>query len=195
MPAIEPFDPNSVDPNKALEAIKPAGWYSMDITKTEVVRAKDNQQHAMLKVHLTIDASRHPEHRGRVVIENLNLWNSNETAVRIARGDLSAICRACGYMQVVENTDVLHGRRLAVKLGIRPATEKYSEQNDVKGYDSIESRFSGGPVNAADSVQRINPNPAAAPQPLTPPQPQTDAQPAPQAAPPQTPSAQPPWQQ
>jgi len=81
----------------------------------------------------------------------LNLDNPNATAVKIARGELSAICRAVGVMQPKDSVE-LHDLPLVilVKCKKRPDTDEL--QNEIKGYEQKE-------VLQGKSVQATNGTP------------------------------------
>ena len=187
----QPYDPNSHEPNKPLDPL-PAGWYAMQIIQSEVKKTKDGRGQYLELTHEIMEAT-HPDFKGRRAWDRLNLWNDSQKAVDIAHGSLAAICRAIGQLEAWDETSVLHGRPLAVKLKLRPADAQFDTSNDVSGYDSVASRFAvGAPVSA--STMAAPPPAAAAPPPAA-------AAPAPvghQAAPPPQgqpgEAATPPWQ-
>ena len=94
MPSLNNFDANQVDPSVAFNPI-PAGRYTAAITESEL---KPTKSLAGKYLQLTLQIL-DGEHKGRLVWARLNLENSNATTVKIARAELSAICRAAGVMQ------------------------------------------------------------------------------------------------
>jgi len=78
------------------------------------------------------------EYSGRKVFERLNIINDNETAQRIGKQKLSAICLILGITKKIDNTEELHDKPMVVVLGIKPASDKYGESNEIKGYKRID---------------------------------------------------------
>lgn len=157
----EPFNSDEIDPNAPMEVL-PAGWYAMRIVASSLEAAKSNPQNQYVKLTFEVDETRHPELRGRKVFSNLNLWNKNPTAVQIAQGDLSAICRAIGVPQF-QDTEELHGRPLAVKVTVRPPRGDWGEQNEVKGYEHVDKHFKAG-GKSSPKPQPAGPSPQQAAQ-------------------------------
>jgi len=79
-------------------------------------------------------------YKGRKLWARLNLDNPNPTAVEIARGELSAICRAVGVMQPGDSAK-LHGLPLSIKVVIRTRDDG-DVTNEIKGFEKREAAFS-----------------------------------------------------
>ena len=64
---------------------------------------------------------------------------------------LKSICRCCGmdFNEGKIDEQLLVGRRMSVKLKVRPATDKYSEKNEVFAY--LENITSTTPMQATNS--------------------------------------------
>lgn len=122
------FDANQVEPNAPMEAI-PADWYTVVITASEEKPTKAKTGSYLELVMEVIQG----EYKGRKLFERLNLNNPNKTAVDIAQGELSSICRAVGVMMPQDSSD-LHDRPLQVKVAVKPATEQYASSNEIKDY-------------------------------------------------------------
>lgn len=136
------FDARTVEPNKALDPIPP-DWYAVQIVKSEAKPTKDSTPAAPAGyLELTLEVVFGP-HKGRKLFDRLNLQNANAQTVEIAKGTLSAICRATNVIQLT-NTDQLHGKPLLAKVTVRPAQGQYQATNEVKGYKGMED----GPSNA-----------------------------------------------
>jgi hypothetical protein len=85
MANLNGFNANDVEPNSAFEPI-PAGKYLAAITASETKQNKaGNGSYLELTLSLLEGA-----YQGRQLWARLNLDNPNATAVKIARGDLSA---------------------------------------------------------------------------------------------------------
>ncbi len=81
------FDARQHTPQQGTAGGHPVGKFKFTITKTECVANKDNTG-GMLRVTFTSDKGS--------INNNYNLWNQNEVAVKIANGELSALCHAVG---------------------------------------------------------------------------------------------------
>lgn len=194
------FDASNVEPAGNFEPV-PAGWYTGRIVNSEMrPTQKGDGSYLNLEIELLDEG-----YAGRRVFDRLNLDNPNPTAVEIAYQQLSAICHATGVVQV-QQSEQLHNIPMAVKVTVRPATEQYDANNDVKGYKALEG---GGappqqPAPQQPPQQQPQPQPAPQQQPQQPaPQQPAPQQPAPQQQPqPQQPAPQqpqpgseaPPWQ-
>ena len=121
------FDANQVQPN-SFELL-PAGEYEAIIVASSMDMTKDGTG-KFLKLELQI---LNGEYQNKKLFDRLNLINPNDQAVQIARGTLSAICRAVGVMTPHESTE-LHNRPLRIKVGIREGKGEYNDQNVIKAY-------------------------------------------------------------
>ena len=135
------FDANEVQPTTDFEAI-PAGKYLAVITESEMKPTKSgNGSYLQFTFQIVSGAQ-----KGRILWSRLNLENANATAVKIARGELSAICRAVGVMQPKDSTE-LHDLPLVVTVKCRKREETGEIQNEIKGYGRKDS-LEGKPVQA-----------------------------------------------
>ncbi len=84
------FDATNVKPRQGFD-IHPAGMFDFQISNTYIKPTASNDG-GMFVVEFTTPAGR---------IENrYNLWNKSETAVKIAQGELSALCHATGVYRI-----------------------------------------------------------------------------------------------
>ena len=74
------------------------------------------------------------EYKGRKVWANLNLENPSQTAVKIARAELSSICRAVGVMTPSDSTD-LHNLPLVIRVKCKKRKDTGDLTNEVKGFE------------------------------------------------------------
>lgn len=213
LPGFNPDEHKPSDPDRAGGEPLPAGWYCMYILGTDMVEnsstSKDpNGTHLVVEFEITERA--HPDIKGRRAWARLTYTNKNQQAVDIGRADIAAICKAVGHTGPLADTEVLHGKNLAVKLKVRPAKGDFPATNDCAGFDQPAIRFKDGvpqPHHAAvpgGATAAPAPPAATAPTQVAPP-PATVAQPAAATAaqPPTgagpvadpTPSQTPPWQQ
>ena len=123
---MDGFDPNDHEPPNFDPF--PDGEYKCLIVTTEDRETKRGDGMYLSIEYEVLEG----QYRGRKIWENLNLINPSEKAVEIAKGQLSAICRAIG-IENLDDTDQLMNKVLVLKLGIK-VDEKYGDQNKIKGY-------------------------------------------------------------
>lgn len=111
----------------------PAGWYEAEITKSELKTTKDKQGKYIAITFKVLDG----EHTDRLIFTNLNIVNKSDIAVRIAQGDLKAICEGVGFEGELEDTEDLHNIPLAIKVSEKPETAQWPAKNEIKGYKSL----------------------------------------------------------
>jgi len=130
------FDASKVEPASTFEPV-PAGKYLAVIAESEMRATKAGNGHYL---ELTFEVCDGP-HKGRKLWARLNLDNPNPQAVQIARGELSAICRATGVMTPRDSCE-LHNIPLAVKVVCKKRDDG-EIANEIKGYERREAAFSG----------------------------------------------------
>ncbi len=128
MPALNGFNANEVDPNFAFEAI-PAGKYLAVIVDSEMKPTKNGGGQYLQFAFQIIDG----EYKGRMVWSRLNLDNPNATTVKIARAELSAICRAVGVLAPKDSVE-LHNIPLVITVGLKKRDDTGEMGNIIKGY-------------------------------------------------------------
>jgi hypothetical protein len=122
------FNANEVEPAATFDAI-PAGKYLAAITESEIKPTK-NGSGSYLQLTFTILEG---EYRNRVLWARLNLVNSNATAVKIARGELSAVCRAVGVLTPKDSVD-LHNIPLVITVKVKNREDTGELTNEIKGF-------------------------------------------------------------
>jgi len=145
MANLNGFDANEVEPNAPLEAI-PAGKYMAAITDSEMKATKTGNG-SYLQLTFTIVEG---EHKGRILWARLNLNNPNATAVKIARGELSAVCRAVGVMRPRDSVE-LHNIPLVITVKVKKRQDTGELTNEIKGYEpkaSAAGQPQQAPVNS-----------------------------------------------
>ncbi len=141
MANLNGFDANTVEPSSDFDAI-PAGKYAAVITDSEVKPNKAGTGSYLQFVFQVIDG----EYKNRILWARLNLNNPNATAVKIARAELSAICRAVGVLQPKDSCE-LHNLPLVITVKCKKRDEGGEIVNEIKGYAPKEAT-SGKPVQA-----------------------------------------------
>ncbi len=128
MASLNGFDANKVDPAQAFEPL-PAGEYLAAIVDSSMnANSKGNGEYLKLEFQV-LDG----KHKGRKLYANLNMKNPNEEAVRIARAELSALCRAVGVLTPGDSVE-LHNLPLVLKVGMEKRKDTGEMQNRIKAY-------------------------------------------------------------
>ena len=128
--AIINFNANEVEPSKAFDPI-PAGKYIAVITDSEMKETRAGTgRYLQLEFEITDG-----EYTGRKLWSRLNIENQNAEAVRMARADLSAICRAVNVLTPNDSAD-LHNLPLVIKVHCRKDKNTGEITNDIRGYES-----------------------------------------------------------
>ena len=139
------FNANEVEPTASFDPI-PAGKYLAAITESEMKATKTGNG-SYLQLTFTIVEG---EFKNRVLWARLNLNNPNATAVKIARSELSAICRAVGVMQPKDSVE-LHNIPLVITVKLKKREDTGELTNEVKGYARKET-VAGQPQQATTST-------------------------------------------
>jgi hypothetical protein len=129
MVSLEGFDANVVAPTGDFEPI-PASRYLAVITDSVMKPTKSGSGQYL---EFTFQIVEEGPHKGRRLWSRLNLVNTNEQAVEIAQGELSAICRAVGRMQPVDSSE-LHDVPLAVTVVQTTRNDTGDVVNEIRGY-------------------------------------------------------------
>jgi hypothetical protein len=132
MANLNGFNADDVEPTAPFDALPlPAGKYLAAITASDmkVTRANDG---SYLELQFQILDG---EYKGRYLWARLNIENPNAKAVQIARGHLSAICRAVGVMQPRDSVD-LHNIPLVISVKCKKREDTGEMTNEIKGYEA-----------------------------------------------------------
>ena len=125
------FNANEVEPMADFEPI-PAGKYVAAITASKMKPTKSGRGSYLELTFQIIEG----EHKGRLLWARLNLDNPNQLTVKIARSELSAICRAVGVMEPKDSCE-LHN--LPLVIHVRQRLDIDGEvRNDIRGYSKRE---------------------------------------------------------
>jgi len=128
MADLNGFDANEVEPAGSFEPI-PAGKYQAVITESEMVETKAGTGQFLKLTFQVIEG----EYENRLVWARLNIENANEQARDIARGQLSAICRAVGVMKP-RSSDELHDIPLVIDVKCSKRKDTGDLTNEIKGF-------------------------------------------------------------
>jgi hypothetical protein len=121
------FNANEVEP-ASFDPL-PASKYLACITESEMKATKNGSGQFLNLTFQVLDG----EYKGRKVWARLNLKNQNVQAEQIARGQLSAICRAVGVMTPRDSLE-LHNLPLVITVKIKKREDTGDLQNEISGY-------------------------------------------------------------
>lgn len=145
MSNLQGFNANEVEPLGDFAAI-PAGKYLAVITNSEMKPTKSKTGNFLEFTFEVIDG----EFKGRKLWARLNLENPNATAVKIARSELSSICRAVG---VNEPKDSCELHNLPLVIGVKQKTNDDGEVfNEIKSYSKKDAANPAKPQQAQSST-------------------------------------------
>ena len=142
MANLNGFDANTVEPSSTFDPL-PAGKYLAAITGTEMKPTKDGTG-SYLNIELTVLEG---EFKDRKVWDRLCLNHPSAQAVKIARSELSALCRAVGVMQPRDSVE-LHNIPLVVTVKLKKREDTGELANEVRGYAKKDTA-AGKPQQAA----------------------------------------------
>jgi hypothetical protein len=142
MANLNNFNANEVEPNVGFEPV-PADKYIAMITASEMKPTK-NADGSYLELELTILEG---QYKDRKVWDRLCLNHPNGQTVKIARGYLSAVCRAVGVMQPKDSCD-LHNIPMLITVKCKKRDDNGEITNEVRGYSKKESA-AGKPQQAS----------------------------------------------
>jgi len=133
MANLNGFNANEVEPNTALDPL-PAGKYLAAITASEMKPTKAGDGSYLQLEFTVVDG----DCKGRKVWDRLCLNHPNQQTVKIARGNLSAICRAVGVMQPKDSVE-LHNIPLVITVKLKKRDDTGELANEVRGYAKKET--------------------------------------------------------
>ena len=130
MANLNGFNANEVDPAVGFDPI-PAGKYLAIITESEMKPTKAGTGQYLQLTFQVLDGP----YKGRLVWARLNLDNPSDMAVKIARAELSSICRAVGVLAPKDSIE-LHDLPLTITVGCKKRDDTAEMTNEVKGYEA-----------------------------------------------------------
>jgi hypothetical protein len=152
MADLRGFDAQTVEPNDSFDPI-PNGDYLCIITASEMKPTKAGDG-AYLELELQVIEG---PYQGRKLWDRLNLNNANETAVKIAKGTLSAICRAVGVLQPKDSCE-LHDLPLLVKVACKKRDDTDELTNVIKSYKKRDAVVTAPASSPAPAKAASNPS-------------------------------------
>ena len=128
MTDLKGFDAREVEPMDTFEPI-PADKYIAAVTASEMKPTKKGDGSYLELKFQVLEG----EYKGRNLWARLNLDNPNKLAVKIARSELAAICKAVGVLTPNDSTE-LHDLPLQLKVGMKRRQDTGEMTNEIKGY-------------------------------------------------------------
>lgn len=126
----------------------PEGNYLMIVESSELKATKAGTGSGINLKLQVIDG----ENKGRTMFWWLNYINPNETAQRIGRSELAALCRAVNILQP-KDTMELHNIPFVAHVVVTPAKDGYAPGNKVK---KVESKAEFAKASQATGVAPVN---------------------------------------
>jgi hypothetical protein len=123
------FNANEQEPMRTFEAL-PIGKYLAIISASEERQVKTNPDATYLALEFQVIDG---QYKGRKLFVNLNLNNPNPEAVRIARAELGAICKAVGVLTPRDSSQ-LHDLPLALDVRMQKRKDTGEIQNKIVAY-------------------------------------------------------------
>lgn len=151
MANLNGFNAHEVEPITGFDPI-PAGKYIAAITGSEMKATKDGDGSYLQLEFTVVDG----EMKGRKVWSRLNLNNPNKQAVEIARGELSAICRAVGVMTPRDSVD-LHNIPLEITVKVKKRQDNDEFTNEIAAYGPKGGQSTQGATKPAENQYDATP--------------------------------------
>lgn len=121
-------DYDDIETTGSFEPI-PAGDYRLLIEDAEWRDSRSGGRYVNLTM-VVIEG----EHEHRRIFDMLNLVNSNETAVKIAKQNLKSLCLAMGMQGAPQSIEDLKDKPFWAKVKIQPAKDGYDAKNRIAAY-------------------------------------------------------------
>jgi hypothetical protein len=133
MANLNNFNANEVEPNVGFEPV-PADKYITMITASQMKPTK-NGDGSYLELEMTVLEG---PYKDRKVWDRLCLTHPNPQTVKIARGNLSSVCRAVGILQPKDSCE-LHNIPMCITVKCKKRDDNGEITNEVRGYAKKES--------------------------------------------------------
>jgi hypothetical protein len=128
MASLNNFDANQVEPSSGKDPI-PAGRYVAAITASEMKPTKNGAGQYLELEYQILDG----EAKGRKLWSRHTLQHPSQQTVQIARGELSAICRAVGIMTPKDSAE-LHNLPLTVSVKLKKREDNGELTNEISAW-------------------------------------------------------------
>lgn len=157
--AVFSFDTSTVAPSEKSFDLLPAGWYTAQVTESEVVALKSGNGSALRLTLEVLDQ----HYRNRKVWARLNVRHTNPETERIAQQQLRDLCTALGVARFMDTAE-LHYKPLQIRVKVRRSEDpQFDDQNEVAGFRAAGPGAPAGATPQAFPPARPAAPPAAAP--------------------------------
>lgn len=129
------FDARNHGPMKSFEPLA-AGEYAVVLAESNKEPNNESEGHHLKLVFMIVEGE--AGIIGRRIFANLNLWNTNPEAVKMAEAELAAICNSVGVL-AVQDSSQLHDIPLLAKVGLRKRRDTGEMANQILNYRAKES--------------------------------------------------------
>lgn len=143
MANLNGFNANEVEPTTSFEPL-PAGRYVAAITASEMKATKKGDGSYLQFEYTVLEG----DCKGRKVWDRLCINHPNDLTQKIARGNLSAICRSVGVLQPRDSSE-LHNIPMLITVKCKKRDDNGDITNEVKGYSAVESESTPAPAQQA----------------------------------------------
>lgn len=144
MANLNGFNANEVEPAVGFDPV-PAGKYLAVITESGMKPTKSGAGNFLELTFHVLEG----EFKGRLLWARLNLDNPNATTVKIARAELSAICRAVGVMAPKDSVE-LHNLPLIITVAHKKRQDTGEITNVIKGYSKKDAAAPKAPPSSGN---------------------------------------------
>ena len=141
MANLNNFNANEIEPTTEFDPI-PAGKYVAVITDSQMKATKNG---AGEYLELTFQVTE-GEYKNRLLWARLCLNHSKDITAKIARGHLSAICRAVGILTPQDSAE-LHNLPLVIKVALKKRKDTGELTNEIKGFSARPNAAAAPPAN------------------------------------------------
>lgn len=145
------FDTNNAPKRENNFELLPAGWYTAQVTESEIVPLKSGQGQAL---KLTFEVLQ-DGYRNRKVWARLNIQHrGSPEAERIANEQLRELCESVGVVRMADTVE-LHNKPVQIKVKVRVSNDpQYEDQNEVNAFKPVGGSPAHGQAIAAGMNQR-----------------------------------------
>ena len=160
MANLNGYNANDYEPTAAFEPL-PAGKYLAAITSSEMKATKKGDGSYLELEFTVLEGPPHggSEYKGRKVWDRLCINHPKDITQKIARENLSAICRAVGVMQPNDST-ALHNLPLVITVRCKKREDNDELTNEIKGY-AAKNAATNVANNSPQQTQSNPPGPPA----------------------------------
>lgn len=154
------FDATQVAPIQGGGGILPIGEYDVVVISAEVKPTKDNQSGYL---QLDLGCISQGPNEGTSGAYRLNIYNQNETAKNIAKGQLSAICHVTGRYQLNSEQDLVNSE-FRVRVEPQRDNDEYTEVRAILNFDGTKPKAGQAPSVRQQQAPQQTQQPQAQPQ-------------------------------